>query len=109
MKPPPAGVVTVELVRVKVRSAASVLAETQERIRERDPELNCFTAKTFDRAEREAAAIDGGDGGFEVRRAQQEALQQARTEREHEDQHAQAVRANDLGVVARVLERFRLG
>jgi 1-carboxybiuret hydrolase len=40
------------------RSAASVLAEAREVIRARDPELNCFTAKTFERAQREAAAID---------------------------------------------------
>lgn len=41
-----------------VRSAASVLAETKELIRTRNPDLNCFTATTFERAEREAAAID---------------------------------------------------
>jgi aspartyl-tRNA(Asn)/glutamyl-tRNA(Gln) amidotransferase subunit A len=41
------------------RSAASVLAETQALIQAKDPGLNCFTAKTFARAEREAAAIDG--------------------------------------------------
>jgi aspartyl-tRNA(Asn)/glutamyl-tRNA(Gln) amidotransferase subunit A len=40
------------------RSAASLLAETKQLIEERDPDLNCFTAKTFARAEREAAAID---------------------------------------------------
>jgi 1-carboxybiuret hydrolase len=40
------------------RSAASVLAETKELIHARDPDLNCFTAHTFERAEREAAAID---------------------------------------------------
>jgi Asp-tRNA(Asn)/Glu-tRNA(Gln) amidotransferase A subunit family amidase len=41
------------------RSAASVLADTKTLIQARDPGLNCFTARTFERAEREAAAIDG--------------------------------------------------
>jgi AtzE family amidohydrolase len=41
------------------RTAASVLAETKALIQAKDPSLNCFTAKTFERAEREAAAIDG--------------------------------------------------
>ncbi|MDP9009609.1 MAG: AtzE family amidohydrolase [Pseudomonadota bacterium] len=41
-----------------VRSAVSVLAETKELIKARNPDLNCFTATTFERAEREAAAID---------------------------------------------------
>jgi len=41
------------------RSAADVLAECKARILAKDPDLNCFTAKTFERAEREAAAIDG--------------------------------------------------
>jgi len=41
-----------------VRSAASVLAETQALIKARDQDLNCFTATTFARAAREAAAID---------------------------------------------------
>jgi 1-carboxybiuret hydrolase len=45
-------------IRRGVRSAASVLAETKELIRTRNPDLNCFTATTFERAEREAAAID---------------------------------------------------
>src|SRR3984957_5808949 len=40
------------------RSAAAVLAECKTLIQARDPDLNCFTAKTFERAEREAAAID---------------------------------------------------
>jgi 1-carboxybiuret hydrolase len=40
------------------RSAAAVLAECQALIAARDPDLNCFTAKTFERAEREAAVID---------------------------------------------------
>jgi 1-carboxybiuret hydrolase len=48
----------VRQIRAGMRSAASVLAETRELIRSRDPALNCFTATTFDRAEREAAAID---------------------------------------------------
>jgi 1-carboxybiuret hydrolase len=39
-------------------SAAAVLAQTKGRIEELDPSLNCFTAKTFERASREAAAID---------------------------------------------------
>ena len=41
------------------RSAAAVLAQCQELIAAKDPALNCFTAKTLQRAEREAAAIDG--------------------------------------------------
>jgi len=45
-------------IRRGVRSAASVLAETKDLIRARNPDLNCFTATTFERAEREAAAID---------------------------------------------------
>lgn len=45
-------------VRTGRRSAAAVLAETTARIEARDPGLNCFTAKTFERARREAAAID---------------------------------------------------
>jgi AtzE family amidohydrolase len=45
-------------IRRGARSAASVLAETKELIRTRNPDLNCFTATTFERAEREAAAID---------------------------------------------------
>ena len=40
------------------RSAASVLAETRSLIQARNPGLNCFTATTFERAQREAAAID---------------------------------------------------
>jgi AtzE family amidohydrolase len=40
-------------------SAASVLASAKALIQARDPDLNCFTAHTFERAEREAAAIDG--------------------------------------------------
>ena len=40
------------------RSAAAVLAECKAVIQARDPDLNCFTAKSFARAEREAAAID---------------------------------------------------
>jgi AtzE family amidohydrolase len=40
------------------RSAASVLAATQSLIQARNPALNCFTATTFERAQREAAAID---------------------------------------------------
>jgi 1-carboxybiuret hydrolase len=48
----------VRQVRDGTRSAASVLAETLERIEAQDPTLNCFTARTFERAGREAAAID---------------------------------------------------
>jgi 1-carboxybiuret hydrolase len=40
------------------RSAAAVLAECKTLIQAKDPDLNCFTAKTFARAEREAAVID---------------------------------------------------
>ena len=40
------------------RSAAAVLAETEALIQARNPGLNCFTATTFERARREAAAID---------------------------------------------------
>ncbi|HEY0746252.1 MAG TPA: AtzE family amidohydrolase [Steroidobacteraceae bacterium] len=39
-------------------SASSVLADTKKLIEARDPALNCFTAFTFERAQREAAAID---------------------------------------------------
>jgi AtzE family amidohydrolase len=48
----------VRQIRRGACSAASVLAETKELIRTRNPDLNCFTATTFERAEREAAAID---------------------------------------------------
>jgi 1-carboxybiuret hydrolase len=40
------------------RSAASVLAEADAIIQVKDPQLNCFTAKTFERARQEAASID---------------------------------------------------
>src|SRR3984957_7534966 len=40
------------------RTASSVLAETKALIHARNPDLNCFTATTFERAGREAAAID---------------------------------------------------
>jgi len=40
------------------RSAASVLAQAEAFIAARDSELNCFTAKTFVRAQQEAQAID---------------------------------------------------
>jgi AtzE family amidohydrolase len=39
-------------------TAAVVLAQTEARIQSANPELNCFTATTFKRARREAAAID---------------------------------------------------
>jgi AtzE family amidohydrolase len=48
----------VQQIREGVRSAVSVLTETKELIEARDPPLNCFTAFTFERAQREAAAID---------------------------------------------------
>ena len=40
------------------RSAAEILTATEARIRAVDPRLNCFTATTFERARREADAID---------------------------------------------------
>jgi AtzE family amidohydrolase len=48
-------------------SAAAVLAQTRALIEARDGEHNCFTARTFERAEREADQID-------ARRARGEAL-----------------------------------
>jgi aspartyl-tRNA(Asn)/glutamyl-tRNA(Gln) amidotransferase subunit A len=45
-------------IRTGARTAVAVLGETRARIAARDPFLNCFTATTFERAEREAAAID---------------------------------------------------
>jgi aspartyl-tRNA(Asn)/glutamyl-tRNA(Gln) amidotransferase subunit A len=39
-------------------SAMDVLQQTEARILAHDPALNCFTAHTFERARREAAAID---------------------------------------------------
>jgi 1-carboxybiuret hydrolase len=45
-------------IREGRRSAADVLDETIARIVERDARLNCFVDRTFDRARREAAAID---------------------------------------------------
>ena len=42
-----------------VRTAASVLAEADAIIQAKDPQLNCFTAKTLERARQEARAIDG--------------------------------------------------
>jgi 1-carboxybiuret hydrolase len=48
----------VEKIRSGERSAVSVLTETQALIGSRDPGLNCFTATTFARAQREARAID---------------------------------------------------
>jgi AtzE family amidohydrolase len=49
-------------IREGARSAAAVLAECKALIAARDPDLNCFTARTFERAEREAAAIDDSCG-----------------------------------------------
>jgi AtzE family amidohydrolase len=40
------------------RSAASVLADCQAIIQSKDPQLNCFTATTFERARQEAQAVD---------------------------------------------------
>ncbi|MGO9934778.1 MAG: AtzE family amidohydrolase [Steroidobacteraceae bacterium] len=48
----------VRQIRDGAVSAVSVLTETRARIEARDPDLNCFTATTFERASREAAAID---------------------------------------------------
>ena len=48
----------VRQISAGVRSAASVLSEIKQLIEARDPPLNCFTAFTFERAQREAAAID---------------------------------------------------
>ena len=48
----------VRQISAGARSAVSVLAETEALIRARNPDLNCFTATTLDRAGREAAAID---------------------------------------------------
>ena len=45
-------------IRSGARSAAAVLAEAKALIQARNPALNCFTATTFERAQREAAAID---------------------------------------------------
>jgi 1-carboxybiuret hydrolase len=49
----------VQQIAKGTRSAAAILAECKTLIAAKDPNLNCFTAKTFERAEREAAAIDG--------------------------------------------------
>jgi Asp-tRNA(Asn)/Glu-tRNA(Gln) amidotransferase A subunit family amidase len=48
----------VRQISTGARSAASVLAETKALIHTRNRDLNCFTATTFERAQREAAAID---------------------------------------------------
>lgn len=55
-------------VRAGKLSASQVLAAHIRRIEALDPELNCFTAKTFERARAEAAWVDatvqaGGDPG----------------------------------------------
>jgi 1-carboxybiuret hydrolase len=49
---------TAALIRNGTCSALEILADTEARIRARDPLLNCFTTTTFERARREAAAID---------------------------------------------------
>src|ERR1700722_11420001 len=48
----------VQQIATGTRSAAAVLAECKALIQAKDPDLNCFTEKTFERAEREPAAID---------------------------------------------------
>ena len=48
----------VRKIRAGTLSAIAVLTETKARIEARDPSLNCFTATTFERASREATAID---------------------------------------------------
>jgi AtzE family amidohydrolase len=53
----PAGDIAQQIAK-GTRSAAAVLAECKGLIEARDADLNCFTAKTFERAAREAAAID---------------------------------------------------
>jgi AtzE family amidohydrolase len=45
-------------IRQGTTTAAVVLAQTEARIQSANSELNCFTATTFKRARREAAAID---------------------------------------------------
>ncbi len=45
-------------IREGKTTAAVVLAQTEARIQSANPGLNCFTATTFKRARREAAAID---------------------------------------------------
>jgi 1-carboxybiuret hydrolase len=45
-------------IRQGTTTAAVVLAQTAARIQSANPDLNCFTATTFKRARREAAAID---------------------------------------------------
>jgi aspartyl-tRNA(Asn)/glutamyl-tRNA(Gln) amidotransferase subunit A len=48
----------VEQIAAGACSAAEVLADTQKLIEANDSALNCFTATTFERAQREALAID---------------------------------------------------
>jgi 1-carboxybiuret hydrolase len=45
-------------IRTGAVSAAALLAQTEARILSLNPALNCFTATTFERARREAAAVD---------------------------------------------------
>jgi 1-carboxybiuret hydrolase len=45
-------------IRQGTTTAAVVLAQAEARIQSANPDLNCFTATTFKRARREAAAID---------------------------------------------------
>ena len=54
-------------IRSGETSAAAVLEQTRARIEARDGALNCFTARTFERAEREARQVD-------ARRARGESL-----------------------------------
>lgn len=53
-----AAVSVVRQIRDGSDSAASALARTKARIDALDPYLNCFTGKTYERASREAAAVD---------------------------------------------------
>lgn len=48
----------VAAIRSGALSATAVLAQTRARIEAHDPDLHCFTATTFERASREAMAID---------------------------------------------------
>jgi 1-carboxybiuret hydrolase len=48
------------------RSAAEVLEETLARVTALDPKLNCFTARTFERARAEALAVDQARGRGET-------------------------------------------
>jgi 1-carboxybiuret hydrolase len=49
---------TARLMRAGHLNGAEIVAQTRRRIEALNPKLNCFTATTFERAAREAAAID---------------------------------------------------